>query len=71
MRICVDPSAPKLVLCGGLTMDELKKQLAKMCEQKLDYYDIVDECSEAVEYGLIIDFLFERVAEMMQGRSLL
>ena len=52
-------------------MDELKKQLAKMCEQKLDYYDIVDECSEAVEYGLIIDFLFERVAEMMQGRSLL
>lgn len=47
-------------------MDELKKKLAEMCEQKLDYYDIVDECSEAVCYGLIIDFLFESLADMMK-----
>lgn len=50
-------------------MDELKKQLAEMCERELDYYDIVNESDETVEYGLIIDFLFERVADMMQGRS--
>ena len=50
-------------------MDELKKQLAEMCERELNYYDIVNESGEAVEYGLIIDFLFERVAEMMQGRA--
>lgn len=50
-------------------MDELKKQLAAMCERDLDYYDIVNESAEAVEYGLIIDFLFERVADMMQGRD--
>lgn len=49
-------------------MDELKKQLAEMCERELDYYDIVNESGEMVEYGLIIDFLFERVARMMQGR---
>lgn len=48
-------------------MDDLKKQLAEMCEQKLDYYDIVDECSEAIYYGLIIDFLFESLADMMKG----
>lgn len=52
-----------------LTMDELKKQLAEMCERELDYYDIVNESNETVEYGLIIDFLFERLAERMQGRS--
>lgn len=50
-------------------MDEMKKQLAEMCERELNYYDIVNESAEAVEYGLIIDFLFERVAEMMQGRT--
>lgn len=48
-------------------MEELKKKLAEMCEQKLDYYDIVDECSEAVEYGLIIDFLCEQIAALMKG----
>ena len=50
-------------------MDELKKQLAEMCERELNYYDIVNECGETVEYGLIIDFLFERVAGMMCGRT--
>lgn len=49
-------------------MDELKKQLAEMCESKLSYYDIVDECSENVEYGQIIDFLFECLAGLMTGR---
>ena len=48
-------------------MDELKKQLAEMCERQLSYYDVVNECGEQVEYGLIIDFLFERIAEIMTG----
>ncbi len=48
-------------------MDELKKQLAEMCNQQLSYYDVVNECAEAVEYGLIIDFLFERLADIMTG----
>ena len=46
-------------------MDELKKQLAEMCERNLEYYDIVDECSEHVYYCLIIDFLFECMADML------
>lgn len=48
-------------------MDELKKQLAEMCAQQLSYYDVVNECAEAVEYGLIIDFLFDRLADIMTG----
>lgn len=50
-------------------MEELKKQLAEMCERKLDYYDVVNECGEQVEYGLIIDFLFEQIAGLMTGRE--
>lgn len=49
-------------------MAELKKQLVEACEAKLDYYDVVIEAQEQVEYGMIIDFLFERIAEMMMGR---
>lgn len=50
-------------------MDELKKQLAALCEQKLDYYDIVNERDETIGYEMIIEFLFEQLAEMMTGRS--
>ena len=49
-------------------MDELKNQLEQMCERDLDYYDIVNERDETIAYGLIIEFLFERVAEIMQGK---
>ena len=48
-------------------MEELKKQLVEACERKLDYYDIVNECGEQVEYGLIIDFLFEQIAAIVTG----
>lgn len=37
----------------------VKEQMIDMCERKLDYYDIVDERSETVDYGKIIDFLVE------------
>ena len=50
-------------------MDELKNRLVALCENQLDYYDIVNESDESVEYGLIIEFLFERLAEMMTGRA--
>lgn len=50
-------------------MEELKKQLAEACERKLDYYDVVNEPNESVEYGLIIDFLFEQIATLMTGRE--
>lgn len=50
-----------------MAMDKLKNQLAEMCKQQLSYYDVVNECAEAVEYGKIIDFLFERLADIMTG----
>ena len=48
-------------------MDELKKQLVEACERKLNYYDVVNETAEMVEYGLIVDFLFEQIAGLMTG----
>ena len=53
---------------GDLPMDELRETLVLACKQKLDYYDVVNESAEMVEYGMIIDFLFDRIAEMMMGR---
>lgn len=50
-------------------MEELKKQLVEACEAKLDYYDVVNEPNESVEYGLIIDFLFDQLADMMQKKE--
>lgn len=37
-----------------------KNEIIKLCENELNYYDIVDECSETVEFGMIIDFLIEK-----------
>ena len=48
-------------------MEELKELLVQECERKLDYYDVVNEPNESVEYGMIIDFLFDRLADMMKG----
>lgn len=37
-----------------------KNEIIKLCENELDYYNIVDECSEMVDFGAIIDFLIEK-----------
>jgi hypothetical protein len=50
-------------------MNKLKKHLIEACERKFDYYDIVDEGLEMVDYGLIIDFLFEQICELMIVRA--
>ena len=50
-------------------MEALKKYLVEACEYKLDYYDLVDEGSETIDYGGIIDFVFDRIAEMLIGRA--
>lgn len=42
-------------------MDIMKKELAEMCRQHFGYYDVVNECAEEVEYGMIIDFLLDQV----------
>lgn len=55
-----EPKMPK-------PMDQLKTQLVEACEEKLDYYDVVNESGESVEYGMIIDFLFEQIAGLMTG----
>ena len=43
-----------------------KDRLIKLCEQELDYYDIVNESNETVEFGLIIEFLTEKYIEILR-----
>ena len=37
-----------------------KNEIINLCENELNYYDIVDECSEMVDFGAILDFLIEK-----------
>lgn len=50
-------------------MEELKKQLAAMCDREFDYFEVVDECNNSVDYGKIVDFLFDRLADMMRSKE--
>lgn len=46
-------------------MTELKKQLIEACNRKLDYYDIVDEELETIDYEKIIDVLFNQICKII------
>lgn len=37
-----------------------KAQIIQLCENELNYYNVVDENSELVDFGSIIDFLIEK-----------
>ena len=49
-------------------MNEIKEQLIKACQQKLDYYDVVDEGIEAIDYGMIIDVLCQQIFKMIRNK---
>ena len=40
-----------------INIDKMKKYIIEQCENKLNYYDIVDEKSELVDYEAIADFV--------------
>lgn len=42
-------------------MNELRELLIEYCERKLEYYDVVDEYRETIDYGKIIDALVQRL----------
>ena len=42
-------------------MNVLKKKLIESCEKKLDYYDVVDEACEEIDYEGIIGFLLNEL----------
>lgn len=46
-----------------------KNELIELCEKELDYYDIVNECNETVEYGLIVEFLIDKGVIEIGGKN--
>ena len=47
-------------------MAELKERLTEALRRKLDYYDVVEEDIEAIDYGTIIDALFEEMCKIIR-----
>lgn len=43
------------------TRDEIIDLLTEKCESELDYYEIVNECAETVEYRLIVEFVLDSI----------
>ena len=44
--------------------DELIDSIAKSCEKELNYYDVVNESAEMVEYRLIVEFILEIIFDV-------
>lgn len=46
------------------TRDEIIDSLTERCESELDYYEIVNESAEKVEYRLIVEFIFDTMLDV-------
>ena len=51
------------------TRDEIIDVLTHKCENELDYYDIVNESDETVEYRLIVEFIVNTVLSVWKGED--
>ena len=49
------------------TRDEIIDSLAEKCEYELDYYDVVNESAEEVEYRLIVEFVLDTLLDVWKG----
>ena len=43
------------------TRDEIIDSLTEKCESELNYYDIVNESAEEVEYRMIVEFVLDTI----------
>ncbi len=51
------------------TRDEIIDSLTEKCENELDYYDVVNESAEEVEYRLIVEFILDYIFGVWQGEK--
>lgn len=42
-----------------LGREEITELIVKKCENELNYYDIVNECDEMVEFRQIVEFILD------------
>ncbi len=47
--------------------EEIVNSMVKKCENELNYYDIVNESAEMVEYKLIIEFILDQILGVWKG----
>ncbi len=48
------------------TKEEIKESLVEQCEEELDYYDIVNERKEEIDFNLIVEFILERIFDVWE-----
>ena len=46
------------------TRDEITRLLVEQCENELNYYDIVNERKEEVDFQLIVEFILQNVFDV-------
>lgn len=46
------------------TKEQIIDLLTEKCESELDYYEIVNECAEKVEYRLIVELIVDTILEV-------
>ena len=49
--------------------EEIIKSLVEKCENELDYYDIVNESAEMVEFQLIVEFIVDCILDVWRGEN--
>ena len=48
-------------LCEGKPAEEIINSVVEKCEAELDYYDIVNERTEEIDFGLIVEFIMDYI----------
>ena len=51
------------------TRDEIINAMVKKCEEELNYYDVVNESAEMVEYDLIVEFILDAIFCFWRGKD--
>lgn len=47
-----------------VTREEIINSLVEKCEYELNYYDIVNESAEMVEFRLIVEFILDCILDV-------
>ena len=51
------------------TREEIITAMAKKCEDELNYYDVVNESAEMVEYDLIVEFILDYIFSVWSDKD--
>ena len=51
------------------TRDEIIRLLVEQCESELNYYDVVNECAEEIDFQLIVEFILQNVFDVWRGEN--